>query len=265
MKIKLKYLVLFCLTLVMFNCETDDAVDSELSNYVGFEISSEPFRIETVEGNTTSSIEVAVYASEVSSADRSFGLYTSEELHNELILERFGQTAVNNNVYPFLAVSYQLPNSVTIPAGSNKGTFVLSITDDENLGFVSQYLPISFVSESGKDFADPLFLRVTQACLDTIVTLSLELDTWPDETTWEIYDLSGAPTVIFSGGPYANPADDFAELDFDFCLASGQYGVVVYDSYGDGGPTYTVTSAAGILVPATTLGGFSSSATFTVD
>jgi hypothetical protein len=97
------------------------------------------------------------------------------------------------------------------------------------------------------------------------VTFNLNLDTWPDETSWEVYDLTGTPTVIFSGGPYINPDDDFAELSFDFCLAAGNYGVVVYDSYGDGGPTYSVTTATGTLVPSTSVGGSQSSATFTVN
>ena len=91
------------------------------------------------------------------------------------------------------------------------------------------------------------------------------MDDWPEETTWEIYDLSGTPTVVASGGPYANPADDFAELSFDFCLASGNYGVVVYDAYGDGGPTFSVTTAAGTLVADTTVAGTQASATFTVN
>ena len=158
-----------------------------------------------------------------------------------------------------------IPSTVTIPSGTNVGTLAITVTDNENLGYVAQKLVIDFIDEAGKNYGEAITLNIVQECLDTLVRLSLELDTWPDETTWEIYDLSGAPTVIFSGGPYINPDDDFAELDYDFCLASGQYGVVVYDSYGDGGPTYTVTSAAGILVPATTLGGSSSSATFTVD
>jgi len=91
------------------------------------------------------------------------------------------------------------------------------------------------------------------------------LDNWPNETSWEIFDLSGTPTVIFSGGPYVDPNDDFAELSFDFCLASGDYGIAVYDSYGDGGPNYSITSASGDLVSDTVVAGSQSSATFTVN
>mgnify|MGYP006897119526 CR=1 FL=1 len=77
--------------------------------------------------------------------------------------------------------------------------------------------------------------------------------------------MSGTPTVIASGGPYDNPADDFAVLNFEYCLLPGDYGVVVYDSYGDGGPTFSVSSGATTLVAATTVGGSQSSATFAVN
>ena len=239
-----KYYKLFALLTVaafLFNCEQDN--DSDLSNFVGFE--EGPLSYD-VAADATKTIEIIVAASETSSSDRSYAVMVDEDLST-------------------LSSVYSVPSTVTIPSGTNVGTLAITVTDNENLGYIAQKLVIDFIDEAGKNYGEAITLNIVQECLDTLVRLSLELDTWPDETTWEIYDLSGAPTVIFSGGPYINPDDDFAELDYDFCLASGQYGVVVYDSYGDGGPTYTVTSAAGILVPATTLGGSSSSATFTVD
>ena len=265
MKNKINYLLL-CLAFIVFNCETDEAVESELSNFVGFEISSEPFRFATVAADATGAIEINVYASEISSADRSFGIFTSEDLHEELIVDRFGQTAFDNNAYPYLEADFNLPSEVVIPAGSNKGTLMLNVTDDDDLGFVNQYLPISFVSEAGKDFAVPIILGITEQCLDTIATFTLTLDTWPDETTWEIFDLNGTPTVIFSGGPYANPADDFAVLSFDFCLAPGEYGVVVYDSYGDGitDGGYEISVGGNVLVSGV-VAGPQSTAEFSID
>ncbi|MUU78928.1 hypothetical protein [Winogradskyella endarachnes] len=227
--------------LVLFNCQED--LESDLSNFVGFE---EGPVVYTVDNSSTLTLDVTVAASEVANSDRTYSIYVDED---------------NSD----LLSSYSVPSTVTIPAGTNLGTVSVSVTDDENLGFVTQTLVLDFVDEADTDFGDPVTLEFTETCLDTIVTFYLTLDTWPDETTWEIYDLSDLSAPIASGGPYINPDDDFAELSFDYCLASGDYGVVVYDSYGDGGPTYSVSIGDTVLVAETTLAGYNSSATFSVD
>jgi len=237
-----KYYKYFALltALIFFNCEQDN--DSELSNYVGFEQGPIAY---TVDNSSTATFEVTVAASETSSSDRTFDIVVDDA--------------------STLASPYTVPSTVTIPGGSNVGTLSVSVTDNDDLGFVAQSLILDFTDEVGMDFGEAVTLNFTETCLDTIVTLNLTLDDWPDETTWEIYDLNGTPTVVASGGPYVNPDDDYAELSFDFCLASGDYGIVVYDAYGDGGPTFSITTEAGTLVADTTLGGTQSSATFTVN
>ncbi|APY09684.1 hypothetical protein BWZ20_11700 [Winogradskyella sp. J14-2] len=220
-------------------CEQD--LESPLSNFAGFEIGTAERAI-TVPKDASESFDIKVYASETTSADRTFNV-------------------VVNMDDTSLASPYTVPSTVTIPGGSNEGTLSFSVTDNDDLGFEKQLLVFGIEGLSGNEVT----YAVTEQCLDTVVTFNLELDTWPDETTWEIYDLSGSPVVIASGGPYVNPDDDFAVLAFDFCLAAGDYGVVVYDSYGDGGPEFSVTSAAGTLVPSTTVGGAQSSATFSIN
>jgi hypothetical protein len=245
-----KYLRVFsllCLLALVTNCEVDDTTQSELSNYVGFEISN-PMVID-VENNATQTYDVNVYASDVSSVDRSYGLSIDDE--------------------STLATSFTVPDVVTIPAGINAGTFTVSITDDDNLQFVAQTVIINFEDEVGVDFSDAIVLNVTEKCLDTIVTLTLTLDTWPDETSWELYDLSGDPVVIASDGPFVNPDDDFAVKTYDFCLASGDYGIVVYDSYGDGisndqGGGYVISIDGTVLVSGLVTS-TSGSSTFTVN
>lgn len=240
MKKYYKYFAVFT-ALMLFNCQED--LESDLSNFVGFQ---EGPVINTVDNGTTLTVDVIVAASEMSNSDRTYPIFVNED-----------ETS--------LLASYTVPSTVTIPAGSNVGTVAVTVTDDDNLGFVSQVLVLDFIDEADVDFGDSVTLTFTETCLDTIVSFYLTLDTWPDETTWEIYDLSGTPTLIASGGPYVNPDDDFAELKYDYCLASGDYGVVVYDSYGDGGPTYSVAIGDTVLVMDTTLAGSNSSATFTVD
>lgn len=235
-----KYFTVLLAVTLMFNCEQDN--DSSLSNFVGFQEGPLNF---TVDNGQTQTFDVVVAASETSSSDRSYTVVVDDA--------------------STLASPYSVPATVTIPGGSNVGTLSVSVTDNDDLGFVAQSLVLDFPDEAGMNFGEALTLNFTETCLNTIVTFNLTLDTWPDETTWEVYDLNGTPVVIASGGPYVNPDDDFAELSFDFCLAAGNYGVVVYDSYGDGGPTFSVTTEAGTLVSDITLSGTQSSATFTVN
>lgn len=232
---------ILCIALMAFaltGCE--ESPSSPLSDFAGFTIDA-PQAI-TVPKDATQSFEVKIYASETTSSDRMFSVIVDED---------------NTD----LASPYSVPSQVTIPGGSNEGTLTFSVTDNDDLGFEAQDLVIAFEGFSGNEMP----LSVTEECLDTIVTFNLLTDDWPDETTWEIYDLTGAPTIIYSGGPYANPADDFTQFTWDYCLPSGDYGVVVYDSYGDGGPTYSVISGGVALIPDTTVGGSNSSSTFTLD
>ena len=79
------------------------------------------------------------------------------------------------------------------------------------------------------------------------MTVTILLDNYPEETTWQITDAGG--TVIASGGPYGSFPDgstvtSVACLDVDAC-----YDFTIFDSYGDGiccgygNGAYTVTDA----------------------
>ena len=65
-------------------------------------------------------------------------------------------------------------------------------------------------------------------CQDNDLTLTIVLDDYPEETTWEVKNGS---TVLASGGPYSNAGSTVTE---DICLPDNCYDFVIYDSYGDG-------------------------------
>lgn len=77
-------------------------------------------------------------------------------------------------------------------------------------------------------------------------TFSLQLDQFPEETSWELVDEDG--TVYFSGDNYDT---NFATIEEDFCLDPTLcYTLNLFDSFGDGipGGGFTVTNANGVIV-----------------
>jgi PKD repeat protein len=65
----------------------------------------------------------------------------------------------------------------------------------------------------------------------TTVTVSIEVDNYGNETTWDIQDANG--TVVASGGPFPSGAYGTA-FETDVCLSNECFDFTIYDSYGDG-------------------------------
>lgn len=95
------------------------------------------------------------------------------------------------------------------------------------------------------------------------VTLTLNLDCYGDETSWEIKNENNV--VVASGLGYVNNASGQQIIE-SLCLAEGCYDFIINDTYGDGmngsnwaGCTidgnYTITDDNGILVQMTAAGG----------
>lgn len=237
--------------IISFTFACEDDLPSGSTNYVSF--GSTPYSFK-VEKDATSTKDFKVYAGNVKGSDRTYSVVVNES-------STLG------------AAYYTVPSTVTIPANTNEGTLSISITDDDNLGFVNKTLILDFVDEAGINFGDALTINAAELCLDTIAKLKLDFDGYAEEAYWEIYDLSGTPTVIFSGGDNGEyDGNDDSTLAFEFCLASGNYGVVVYDNYGDGGTDFEVTVNGEVLATGSTPnagGGYpvitQSSETFTID
>lgn len=79
---------------------------------------------------------------------------------------------------------------------------------------------------------DARSLNFTVADPATLAQLSITLDDYGSETTWEVLDATGT-NVVYSGGPYANGADG-QEENTQLCLADGCYTLVLYDDADDG-------------------------------
>lgn len=66
-------------------------------------------------------------------------------------------------------------------------------------------------------------------CNDNEVTLTINLDNYPGETTWEINDSNGS--TVASGGPYSVVG---GTETIALCLPDDCYDFIIFDSYGDG-------------------------------
>lgn len=246
MKNYLKIVTVLVATIIFTNCSQDEAVESILKNHVGFEIASSPKAI-FIDENATQTFEVDIYATDDSSSDRSFGIVVDTDETN-------------------LTVPYSVPTQVTIPANSRKGTLTYTVTDDNTMRYAPQRLAFNFVGTAGTNFSKGMVLDVSQTCLETLAKLSIDLDDYASETSWELYDLSDTSQPLESGGGnYSDSTDANTTVETVFCLSAGNYAIVIYDSYGDGGPEYTVTAGGSTLVGATTVSGFNSVSSFTIN
>lgn len=68
-------------------------------------------------------------------------------------------------------------------------------------------------------------------CNGTNVTVTINLDNYPEETSWILTDANGA--TVGSGGTYGSQPDGSTVTE-TFCLSDGCYDFVINDAYGDG-------------------------------
>ncbi len=115
--------------------------------------------------------------------------------------------------------------------------------------------------ETGVDCGGPACPPCSSSCDDNAVTVSITLDNYPEETSWEVRNSGGS--VVASGGTYGSYPDG-STVSEDLCLVDGCYDFIIYDSYGDGiccsygSGSYTVTGPGGVVASG---GSFGSSET----
>jgi len=105
------------------------------------------------------------------------------------------------------------------------------------------------------------FSKEVEVVLDGLfVTLTLQFDNNPEETSWEIRDLD--QNLVHRGANYTVNSD---LLEIDLCLLEGCYIFTIFDSFGDGiccqsdNGFYTVTSPEGFIISqGSSFGGFQS-------
>jgi hypothetical protein len=140
------------------------------------------------------------------------------------------------------------------PVPSNGGTIMsychlLSTGVNFNLGFGPQ--PTTRMTNyvnSRSCLGTSCVVEPPVVCENESLALTIELDEYPAETTWEI---TSGSTVVASGGPYE---DSFTTVVEDICLSVDCYDLTFFDSFGDGiccgfgDGSYSLADASGTVL-----------------
>ncbi len=141
------------------------------------------------------------------------------------------------------AGAYSVPASVSIPAGSNVGTLSVGIND---VGLDSdKVLVLKLEQTADIDTGGNITIGLSQVCPNNgiKVKVSLTFDGFPEDVYWRIVDSSdnivAASVDPAAFGAYTGQSGTISE---SYCLPSGDYSIEIFDVFGDGGTSYTITA-----------------------
>lgn len=167
------------------------------------------------------------------------------------VLRNFGTSTLNS---VNISVSYNGATSVNVPWSGNLASGAQTTVNLPLMTFVNGTNTVNVTVSAPNGGTDETasnnntsfsFYAVTENA--TNVTIEINLDNYPDESSWS---LSDGNTEIATGGPWGD-GDELANIVTDVCLSAGCYDFVMFDSWGDGMcyngvcGDYTVTSSDG--------------------
>jgi hypothetical protein len=206
---KLKLILLTVLTVFAFtSCEEEVSV-GQLANYISFGKTTYSTGVDV---GGTKSFDIPIFTANTSGSERSFDITVLPT-----------STAA--------AGSYTVPTSVSIPAGSNKGTLTI-VLKDLNLGIGINALRLKFADVEGLSIGANTVLNYIQNCTEVTASLRLNFDFYASETGWRITDALGGVVASKAQGSYT---DGQAAVTETIKLCAGRnYTLVVTDQFGDG-------------------------------
>ncbi|MEM7298183.1 MAG: CARDB domain-containing protein, partial [Bacteroidota bacterium] len=104
------------------------------------------------------------------------------------------------------------------------------LTDGANAVSIAAKNPNGMNDEDTADNEDSGSITVEGASGQENISLVINLDNFPEETTWELTDDTDA--VLYQGGPYAD--DDLRVIESLCVPADGCYSVTIFDAESDG-------------------------------
>ncbi|GGE24005.1 hypothetical protein [Psychroflexus planctonicus] len=194
MKTIRKVLVLLSTALVISSCTQDEIIDKN--------VASLEFNNQTIEVDPTGSdvVNLVFYTTFTPSSDLNIPISVVE-------------TSLDESQYSF-------PENITLPAGTNKGEFEMTLTDVSFFG--EPFITMAFDDNGG------LRTEFVLECSEPNVIVNIVFDQYSEETSWEIINDTG--DVLFNNSYDAGSTS----TEEGFCLPSGDYDFFIYDAYGDG-------------------------------
>ena len=242
---KITFLLLLTMSLFVLNgCSEDDSVRVSEINYVSFEAETYSFGVDIDSNNSR---DIKVYAGTVSSSDRTFDIMVADATTAD-------------------PASYTVPATVTIPGGSNEGSFTVNVAD-VNIGAAGKTLVLSLARTDGLNTSKNIVLNLQQVCPTNDLLLTITFDQYPEETSWQLVDSNMNVVDMVAEGDY----DGMTTATRSFCIPNGTYTFTIYDfyadgiccTYGNGSYKLTVVGAAEPIKQGGTFGA-SESTTFTL-
>lgn len=209
----IKYLFLLVATVFVLNSCEDGMPETTDLNYVTFEASGLDLGV-LIEG--TNDYEIAVYTTQIMGSARTYNIIVDME-----------STTADD-------AAYSVPATVTVPANSNKGTFMVTL-NDVNIGGDGKSLVLDLGVDNGVFKGEAATISIFQICEQNEVIVNLSFDSYASEASWEMLDASDV--VVGSGSGFA---DGDASASAKLCLENGTYTFTVYDAYGDGGTSVAI-------------------------
>ncbi|NHN25371.1 DUF4843 domain-containing protein [Flavobacterium jejuense] len=198
--------------LFLTGCSDEDENSGGSLNYVSFE--SKTYNV-SIEENLTETYDVKVFTTNISGEDRTFSVEVD-----------LGATTADTQYY-------SVPGTVTVPANTNVGVIPVNVTGTD-LGngkdIVLKLVPSTAIyTNSVAASNSKITIKITQACFLNPVVLSFTFDSYPEETSWELYQ-----GVTLYASAAAGDYTGLATYSQNLCLPDGDYTFVVYDVYSDG-------------------------------
>jgi len=136
------YVVLIAaLGLFHYNCEDAPSLTQSPSDYVSFETTGTTVAVEL---NGSGSLDLKVYSTMIANSARSFSIVVDETSSAS-------------------AASYNAPNSVEIPAGSNEGSINLTFTDTA-ISNSGETLILNLIPDGGTSVGSPITIDLVRDC-----------------------------------------------------------------------------------------------------
>ena len=204
------FLTLFAFSAFLSSCESDD---DSTPNFVTFASETQDFAV-TQNGN--GSFDVTVYTNKQVGSSRTFNI------------EVLGSSSLG-------AEAYDVPASVTVPGGSNVGTFTVNVTDT-NIDNAGETLILS-LSEGDNFFTgEPLSINVTRDCPSdlagtySVLTSGQSTD---GAAADPVVDLPYTVTITKTGENTYSVSDIFAGIYIDWYCDAYEYCVETEGSFTD--------------------------------